>query len=297
MPTASVTVVVPGSTSNLGPGFDSLGIALQLYNRVRIIQTDGADPVITSPIADSARSGASAIIREAAHVFFRRTRVRRFGFTIHLSGDVPIARGLGSSVTVRLGVMAALDALTSFGASRQDLFQWVTELEGHPDNTAAAVFGAFTASGIIDGQPRAVRLPVPRPFQFVTLIPNFEVSTEAARQLLPATYTRADAVHNLTRATQITAAFARADAEALRGLFADRFHQPYREPLIPRLTHVLRAGQRAGAIGGWLSGSGSTIICLALEKAEAVGRAMLKQMPGSELKILHADTRGFRVRQ
>lgn len=295
MPFRTVTVRVPGSTSNLGPGFDTLGVALQVYNQVRVTRASASGPRLTSPIADGARDGATRLLAEVARLYFRRARRAAFGFEVHLSGQVPMARGLGSSVTVRLGLLAALDALEGTQLSRQTLFEWVSELEGHPDNAAPATFGGFTAAALIDGAARCVRLNVHRGFRFVTLIPDFEVPTEAARRLVPGTFSKADAVHNLTRVGLITAAFARGDASALEGAFEDRIHQPYREPLIPALAKVIRAGERAGALGGWLSGSGSTIICLTLDHPEAIGRAMARHMPGSEIRILGADRHGFRI--
>ncbi len=297
MPASPVTVRVPASTSNLGPGFDTFGIALRLYNRVRVTQvaSRNLEPVITSPIADDARPGATRLVGGAASAFFKAARRKAFPFEVHLSGDVPIARGLGSSVTVRLGVIAALNALAGSPLERQALFELVAELEGHPDNAAPAAFGGFTASAVIDGRARCLRFAVSPSFHFVTLVPPFEVSTEKARSLLPASYSRADVVHNLTRVSLITAAFARRDGNALRGLFEDRVHQPYREPLIPQLSSVIRAGERAGAVGGWLSGSGSTIICLTLANPDAVARAMKRALPGSDVHVLRADPGGYRL--
>jgi homoserine kinase len=293
----SVSIRVPGSTSNLGPGFDSLGIALRVYNRIEVTRTSASGPRITSPIADSAREPATQLIAEAARAFFRKTRQRSFGFDIHLSGDVPIARGLGSSVTVRLGTIAALNEATGGKLPRLDLFQIVSDLEGHPDNAAPATFGGFSASAMIQGEARCVRLAVNPRFRFVTLVPDFEVPTPEARRLVPATFSKADAVHNLTHTAVITAGFAQGNAEVLRGAFTDRIHQPYRQALIPQLPKVIRAGERAGAVGGWLSGSGSTIICLAPtpDAAPAIAKAMLQCMPGAEVFTLAADPTGFKV--
>lgn len=293
----SVSLRVPGSTSNLGPGFDSLGVALRVYNRVQVTPTSSKSPRITSPIAEESRDAATQLVAVAARAYFRRARQRPFGFEIHLSGNVPIARGLGSSVTVRLGTIAALNEFAEAKLTRNDLFQIVADLEGHPDNAAPATFGGFTASGMIDGTARGIRLPVNPRFRFVTLIPNFEVPTPEARRLVPASFSKADTIHNLTRTALITAGFARGDAEALRGVFGDRMHQPYRQTLIPPLTKVIRAGERAGAVGGWLSGSGSTIICLAPvpESADAIAKAMLRALPGSQVLTLAADTTGFRI--
>ncbi len=280
----------------MGPGFDTLGLALRFYNHSRVTRRPGRGLTITSPIGDEARAGATALLTEAAQRYFRRTKQKPFAFDISLTGDVPIARGLGSSVTARLGCVAALNVLGGEPLDRQGLFQLVTELEGHPDNAAPAVFGGFTASTTVGTEARAVRFPVSVAARFVTLIPNFEVSTPMARQLVPLQFSKADTVHCLTRVALITAAFAAGDLQALRGCFDDRIHQPYREPLIPELSAVIRAGEKAGAIGGWLSGSGSTIICLTLEQPEAVARAMQRCLPDSTVHILRADRDGLRTK-
>lgn len=291
----SASVRVPGTTANLGPGFDTLGLALRFYNRCEVTRRSGRGVKIVSPIADEALPGATAMLTEAAKLFFRQAKVPAFGFDIALTGDVPIARGLGSSVTARLGCVAALNRLVGEPLGRPELFQLVTELEGHPDNAAPAIFGGFTASTMVGKEARAVRFPVSRAAKFVTLIPNFEVSTPMARKLVPQQFSKADTVHCLTRVALITAAFAAGDLEALRGCFDDRIHQPYREALIPQLSAVIRAGERAGAIGGWLSGSGSTIMCLTLANPEAVARAMHRALPDSQVHILEADRDGLRA--
>jgi homoserine kinase len=142
---------------------------------------------------------------------------------------------------------------------------------------------------------RCLGFRVSSKLKLVTLIPRFKISTEKARNLLPADLSWTDAAHALNRAALITAAFASSNYAALKGVFDDRMHQPYRERLIPQLSRVIRAGEATGAIGGFLSGSGSAIICLALKEAEAVGLAMKKELPDSELKILSADNTGFQI--
>jgi len=295
VPGGSASVRVPGTTANLGPGFDTLGLALRFYNRCEVTRRVARGVNIVSPIAENARGGATAMLTEASKLFFRRAKVPAFGFDIALTGEVPIARGLGSSVTARLGCVAALNRLVGEPLGRPELFQMVTELEGHPDNAAPAIFGGFTASAMVGREARAVRFPVSRAAKFVTLIPNFEVSTPMARKLVPQQFSKADTVHCLTRVALITAAFASGDLEALRGCFDDRIHQPYREALIPQLSAVIRAGERAGAIGGWLSGSGSTIMCLTLAKPEAVAKAMHRALPDSQVHILEADRDGLKA--
>ena len=287
-----VTVRVPGTTANLGSGFDTLGIALGLHNRVRVTPTGRRGIAITSPLAPDAIEGATRMVAESARLFFRRTRSTPFGFDLHVAGDVPVARGLGSSTTVQLGCVAALNAISGAGLGREALFDLVHELEGHPDNAAPATFGGFAVAGPVGKGARVLRFKVPAAARFVTLIPRFEVKTSDARRLLPAQYSKADLVHSLNRVALVTAAFAAGDLGALRGLFDDRVHQPYRAPLVPGLDRVILAGVKAGAVGGWLSGSGSTIICLATENAAAVARAMQSRLKDSEVRILAPDAAG-----
>ena len=287
------TVRVPATTANLGPGFDTLGIALRLYNRATVVRTPVRGVTLESPMDNRAKAAATAMLAEAARSFFRATGERPFGITVRLEGDVPIARGLGSSVTARLGCLGALNRLCDDPLDEDGLFQLVTDLEGHPDNAAPAVFGGFTASGLVGSRARTVRFPVNPRVQFITLIPRFEISTSMARTLVPGSFSKADTVHNLTRVALITAAFASGRLDQLRGCFDDRIHQPYRQQLIPALGGVIRAGERAGALGGWLSGSGSTIICLTVERPDAIARAMHRALPDSEVRVLTADPHGL----
>jgi homoserine kinase len=291
----SASVRIPGTTANLGSGFDTLGLAVALYNRATVRRRSDRHVEITSPIAEDARAGALAMLEEAAAAFFKKTRAPRFGVDLHLAGEVPIARGLGSSVTARLGCVAGLNALAGSPLDRQGLLEVVAALEGHPDNAAPAVFGGFTAAGFVGSEVRCIRVPLPSRIRLVTLIPDFEVSTPEARKRVPQTFSKADTIHILNRASLVTAAFATGRLESLRGCFDDRIHQPYRAPLIPGMDAILAAGVKAGAIGGWLSGSGSTLMCLALENSEAVATAMQRKMPKAAVQILKPDNAGLKV--
>ncbi|MSU84633.1 MAG: homoserine kinase [Pedosphaera sp.] len=291
----SATVRIPGTTANLGSGFDTLGLAVALYNRATVRRRDDRRVEITSPIAEDARAGALAMLEEAAAAFFKKTRSQRFGVDLHLAGDVPIARGLGSSVTARLGCVAGLNALAGSPLDRQGLLEVVAALEGHPDNAAPAVFGGFTAAGFVGSEVRCIRVPLPSRIRLVTLIPHFEVSTPEARKRVPQTFSKADTIHILNRASLVTAAFTTGRLENLRGCFDDRIHQPYRAALIPGMDAILAAGVKAGAIGGWLSGSGSTLMCLALDNPEAIAAAMQRKMPKAAVHILKPDNAGLKV--
>lgn len=284
METTKVTVRIPGSTSNIGPGYDCLGIALGVYNDITVERLAGTD-LHVEPV--------HAMVRECARLFFRRTRAEEFPFSWKAVGEVPISRGLGSSVTIRLGILAALNELSGRPLSNDGLFALCSEMEGHPDNAAPAAFGGFV---LCNARGEYFRFEVAPRLKFCLLIPDMEVLTEHARRVLPPTVAHREAVLNMGNACSITAAFATADYEKLRDTFTDHLHQPYRAHLVPGLFEIIEAGVNAGALGGFLSGSGSTICCLALEDAaDDVSAAMAAAWPGparAETRIVTCDNQG-----
>jgi homoserine kinase len=275
-----VTVRVPGSTSNLGPGFDCLGVALRLYNQVTISR--------------AGRGTAEAkMALPAAAAFFQRAQRKPFSFRCAIAGDIPQSRGLGSSATVRLGTILALNELSGRPLQRQEIFEICSGLEGHPDNVAPATYGGFN---VVRGAHRQT-FTVSARLHFVLLIPDFEIATNEARRLLPAKVDRLHAVENCRNAALITAAFASREYEKLRGSFVDHLHQPFRRKLIPFLDPVIAAAESAGALGAFLSGSGSTICAVTLRSPEKVSRAMLaaSASPGARTILTSADNRGART--
>ena len=294
----TVTVRVPATTSNLGPGFDTLGIALKLHNQVSIRETP--EPGLVRVEARDARTGQS-MAEQAVTAFFLRSKVAPHGVVIELKGEVPIARGLGSSVTVRLGIVYALNEINGRPLSDGTILELVTGLEGHPDNAAPALFGGFVVSGCVDGTVRHRRFSIPPHLKFVCCVPEFEVPTEKARALLPRQIPMRDAVENLNRVALLTATFASGDFTLLRGLFGDKLHQPFRKKLVPQLDDVIGRGIEAGAIGGWLSGSGSAIMCVTEQKEKAVAEAMAGVFTAARVRcdthVLVADNDGTRVKR
>jgi homoserine kinase len=274
-----VTLRVPASTSNLGPGFDCLGIALRLYNNVTISRGKGPP--------------AAPMVRVAGAGFFRRTKRTPFPFSCAIAGGIPACRGLGSSAAVRLGVISGLNELAGRVLQREDIFEICSELEGHPDNAAPAVYGGFNV--IRDGQRQTFTISAQ--LHFVLLVPNFEIATEDARRLLPSRVDRLHAVENCRNACAITAAFASREYEKLRGAFVDHLHQPFRKKLIPFLDQVIAAAESVGALGAFLSGSGSTICAVTLRSPDKVSRAMLvaAKSDGARTIITSADNRGARL--
>ena len=274
-----VTVRASASTSNLGPGFDCLGVALSLYNQVTV--------------KSGTAGGGNRMVRDAARKFFAVANCKPFDFSCDILGNVPIGRGLGSSVTVRLGVLHALNEIARTNLSRDELFKLCAELEGHPDNAAPASFGGFTIARGTDVQHFNVS---PR-LRFILLIPSFEISTIEARRLLPADILRTNAARNTANVAAIAAAFATRDYKRLRGCFVDYLHQPFRKKLVPFLDRVITGAERAGALGAFLSGSGSAICALALDDSKKIAAAMQRasRLFHTQTVVTRADNRGVRI--
>lgn len=292
-----IVVRVPASTSNLGPGFDCLGVALRLYNEIALSR---------SPKTGS-RSGEQkhpAIVRQAATLFFKTARLRPFAFSCSIAGEIPRSRGLGSSASVRVGVLHGLNELTGKPLDRLSIFRLGACLEGHPDNVAPAIFGGFT---LVRGE-NVQRFAISSRLAFVLLVPDFEISTAGARKILPAKISRIAAVENSANACAITAAFVAEKYEQMRGRFADQLHQPYRAKLIPFLPRVIDAAEKAGALGAFLSGSGSTICSVTLHRQDMIAAAMKRAIGATLAKataakpisattiITSADNRGAQIR-
>jgi homoserine kinase len=286
-----VTVRVPGSTSNLGPGFDCLGVALRIHNSITVIQS-------------KSRSSHPRIVLEAADQFFKQTKRRAFPFSCSITEQVPRCRGLGASATVRLGILLALNRLSGDPLRRLAVFRLCAELEGHPDNAAPASFGGFTVARSARGAgrtpqhslPAVQRFDVASRVYFVLLVPDLEIETKRARRILPSRISRIAAVENCANACVVTAAFASQRYEKLSATFIDHLHQPFRLRLIPFLPRVIAAAENAGAIGAFLSGSGSTIAAVTLRRPEKIAAAMLRaaRSPARTL-ITHADNRGAQI--
>jgi homoserine kinase len=295
MSSSRVQVRVPASTSNLGPGFDCLGLALQLYNTTTLTRHDDA-------------KFPHGMIGESATAFFQKAtggKVAPFGFDVKIEGDIPISRGLGSSVTVRLGILMGLAELVrdSFPVTREQLLTLLIELEGHPDNAVPSFLGGFAVSAHASADPGDgfvyTRAEVKPELSFVTLIPDLKLSTEVARGLLPKEVPFRHAVENAQRTARIAASFCTGDYAGLRGMFVDHLHQPYRQVLIPGFAAILGAAQNAGALGSFLSGAGSCLMALTLDNVEAISAAILDaakkhDLPG-HVVVLKADNEGVKV--
>lgn len=274
---AEVTARVPASTSNCGPGFDTLSIALSLYNFVRVQRRN--DGVI-APAGDiSDRDGATAMATELAAEFAAEAGIGMVpGFNFEIWGDVPMARGLGSSATVRAGLLAGLNRLYGEPLEQAAMIRLVARLEGAPDNATAVFRGGFCISRFA-GEPNryldSLSFSVADSLSFVVVSPDIHVLTRVAREVLPSQLVFGEAVRTVNSASFLTAVMVSRDYSRLADAVEDYIHEPYRAPLSACVREVITAGRANGAYCGWISGSGSSLLCVApTANSAAVGQAM-----------------------
>lgn len=300
----SVTVRVPGSTSNCGAGFDTLGLALNIYNRITVSWEKGSAAGVVVPQTAGDRR-AQALVAETVAAFERTFpgKLAGRGVGFHIEGDVPPARGLGSSATIITGVLAGLNELCATGWSREQMAAAATALEGNPDNVSPSVLGGFTVSrcdpataAYID----TVRFSVPADLRFVVVSPAIELITKESRGALPKNVSHRDAARSVNSAAYVAAVFASGDFARLRGAVGDFLHEPYRLPKIPGAAEAIRAGIAAGALTGWLSGSGSSLLCVSWrDGAENVAEAMRAEFTRMDVacaaRLLTAENNGLQI--
>ncbi len=253
----------------MGPGFDSLGLALSLYNTMTFRKTEGGLSI----------SGCPEEFRNEEHLAVKAYRavLRRLGLPVEeglsltMESEIPISRGLGSSAAMLAGGVVAANLLHGAPLSKEELLAIANVLEGHPDNLAPALYGGLTASLTEEGRPMTVRLPLSPNLRFVAVIPDFPLSTHEARAVLPKTVPFADAVFNASHAAVLLGALGEGDPALIRAALQDKLHQPYRRSLIPGYDAVEAAAKGAGAIAFMVSGAGPTLMALTDDPHFAVG--------------------------
>jgi homoserine kinase len=263
---------VPASIGNVGPGFDTLGLAVALYLTVRVrrIADDGRGQLVCRFIS-GAPSGQNRI--EHAFHALRPLRTRRPSITVDVRSDIPQRAGLGSSAAATIAGLW-LRELSDGRRSPEDLVRVACELEGHPDNAAAALFGGLTSSCVTDsGDVQVARWNWPRAWRVVVATPDMPLSTSASRRVLPKRIPLEDAVFNFQRVARMLSAVRDRDPDALSEALRDRSHQPYRQSLVPQLRGALEL-QHPDLLGVCLGGAGPSVVAIARRHAPAVARKL-----------------------
>jgi homoserine kinase len=263
---------VPAGTSNLGAGFDALGLALEIYLRVRIEPSSKLEIVALGVDArEIPNTRDNLIIRVADRVAAQRNKELP-PFRLTIANEIPLARGLGSSAAAIIAGITCYELLTQETLSEQEMFKYAFEFESHPDNLSPALRGGLVAAcQSVDSEVFIANLTVAPGVKSVIVVPEFEISTAEARAVLPQTYSRRDTVYNIQRSALIVGALTTGNWPLLREAMNDRIHQPYRVSLIPGFEEIL-ALRTPGMFGIALSGAGPTIFALAdPAKADEVG--------------------------
>jgi homoserine kinase len=304
----SVAVLTPATSANLGPGFDTLGLALQLYNRfdVEIIEGDPWSPRIEvqGVLGDKLSTGPDNLFFQAFTVLFQRKQVDLPAVKIRMTINIPPGCGLGSSATAVVGGLIAANELLrikGLAVPKEELLAPAVEAEAgnHPDNVAPALLGGLVATTTADGEIRAVKTRFPDELRAIIFTPSFPMDTVSGRKLLPANYSRDDVTFNTGRVALFLTALQTGRYELIGEAMQDRLHQPYRQALFPAMPDIIQSALDAGAYGASLSGGGSSLIALASSNFQAILRAMRETarsagVDGSGL-ILHVDQVGARV--
>ncbi len=296
-----IHITIPASSANLGPGFDTLAVAVTLYNDFEFRLEEAETQLkIISGIEESLHQLCLAMIQAAADAFFQHTSLPKTHFSLSIENRVPIARGLASSATLRLAVLVGLNRTLQAGLTDEEIVKIASDLEGCSDNVAASYFGGIAASGIVGGKLVCYHYEMPEELDFIAAWPTDAVETDKARVVFTPTLPRENAVFSVNRATLLTLAILNHDYENLKLLFDDKLHQPYRQANIPALRplfDVIQAAKTAGALGGYLSGSGSTVMAVALENRDQIAQAMQNVFASysmdSEYCLLKADNQGI----
>lgn len=302
-----VKVRIPATSANLGPGFDILGIALTLYNEIEVERLkypagNGHVIAIDGEGSKSLPSGEKNIVWKAMKEVFAASGFKKYAFndfSIRLNNRIPLASGLGSSAAARLGGILVANALTDKKLSDDDLLLLGVKLEGHPDNVVPAMRGGLCVSAFTGKEVTCVKLPFPG-IKAVLCTPDFELSTDKTRKVLPKQVSFSSAVFNASRVALFLSAFQTKNYKLLSLAMQDKLHQPYREHLIPGMGKIIEGAMNSGAYGVALSGAGPSMLAFASkEKAQKVGQAMQSKWKQfsvpSTCRILDVDNKGAEV--
>ena len=294
---SAVRVRVPASSANLGPGFDTLALALGLHLRCTLRES-GNGLTVRACGTDTGEipCDRSNLILKAYSRLAGETSLEKL--ELEIENEIPLGRGLGSSAAAIVAGLALANEWAGLKRSREQLIQAAAEIEGHPDNVSAAVRGGLVVScQAEDGSVISANSPLHSSLELVLVVPAFRLSTEAARAALPQSYSRRDAVFNVQRVALLMGAFREGRRELFAEALRDRLHQPYRAPLVPGFDAILKLSNIPGLLGVALSGAGPSVIAFceagAREIGEIIAGCFRKHGISAEARLLPVDQQGL----
>lgn len=297
-----VKVRVPATSANIGPGFDSMGIALGLYNYVTAEETD--EPGLKIDILDDSRNflpcDESNLIYRAMKQTFDMVKYTPKGLRLELENNIMVTRGLGSSSAGIIGGIVAANVLSGSKLSVNQQLRLAADIEGHPDNVTPALIGGFTVNVETRHTIRYVKTELKEEdLRFAALVPGFFLQTKKSRGVLPRSVSLDDAVYNTGHSALLTASLISGKYENIRTAVGDKLHQNYRKRLIPHMDKLFRLCYDNGALGVYLSGAGPTIIAIIKSDNKAFGCNISRVLSGKfkdwKLHILKPDNDGATV--
>ena len=291
-------IIVPATTANIGLGFDSIGIAVGLYLTLRVVEPSN-EWKIKHPFGEAVPSNQENLIIETALAVCPTLQPHH----LVCESDIPMTRGLGSSSSAIVAGIELANQLGDLNLTPQQKVEWATKLEGHPDNVAPAILGGLVVA-TYDEESQEVdylQKEIQSDIQGIALIPDFELSTKASRQVLPSEFVYSQAVQASSRSNVLVAALWQEDWKNVsRIVEKDLFHEPYRETLIPFLTPVRKLAKEKEAIGTYLSGAGPTVMVLSSkDKSTTIVEYLQEHLPSElgnyNIQVLTVDQLGVRV--
>jgi homoserine kinase len=258
-----IKIRVPATSANIGPGFDTLGLALNMFNNVALSKRADSIKRVIWETPENAIDDSINLVKTALEYTLEKHGALELGYDLIMGQcDVPMSRGLGSSATAIVAGIFAANYLLDFTLSEEDILLYATELEGHPDNVAPAIFGDMIISSYTEGKVIHDRIIFPEDIVFKVLIPDFELSTSAARKVLPKTYSIQQCVFNMSRLGLLINSLYTKRYDLLPFAVEDAVHQPYRLPLIKSAEQIFEKCRELNALGSFISGAGPTLIAL-----------------------------------
>lgn len=289
-----IRVSVPATSANIAVGYDCMGLALSETAHVSFEQIPSGLQIIgcEAPYCNEDNLIYQAFC-QALHYMGKSIS----GLKMIVDTNVPYARGMGSSATCIVAGIAGASAMFDNAMTTDEIFQLATQMEGHPDNIAPAVFGALCVSIMDEGKAYVTRFHVNEDLKLVTLIPDYEVSTKSARKVLPTTMSYADAVYQMGRCVALSTALQNGDEEMIKRACKDRMQQPYRAKLIPQFEHIETLCAKHGMITMFISGSGSTMIALTKDqdKADALMKEVKETYSTWDVRLLKCVNEGVKT--
>ncbi len=286
-----VRIKVPASTANIGPGFDTLGLALNLYN---IYEFEEIDNELIIEGCPEEYQNENNLVYKSFVITAKELNKEVKGLKIKMKTDIPVSRGLGSSSACIVGGVFGANALLNGNLSKYELYKIAVKIEGHPDNITPAVFGGLTASIVEDGIPYYVNYIIHNDVNFCALIPDFETSTQEARKLLPEKVTFKDAIFNISRTAVLLKSFENGDMDLIKTSLKDALHQQYRKTLIHEFDDVEKICLKNGSVSVFVSGSGPTIMNVIKDKqfANIIQKNIMSLEYNWKIVLLQADKNG-----